>query len=372
MTFQRRPIAVRAFDVIIRISNALSAWPTRIVPPPFRLIQIGTAFWQSRVLYLSARLDIATVLADRHLSVVDLATEVGAEPDAMQRLLRMLAAMGVFNEVEPGVWRNNKLSNPLRSDHPDSVRALILMHNSPAMSRPWFETLEQGVRSGKVPFELEHGSDLYAYMDASPEFESMFAEAMDRVEALAGDSFATEFDWSRFNRLIDVGGSRGSKAVAILKRHPNLQALVIDRPQAIMNADEYWAGREGAECLSRMRFEAGDVLTSIPAAHDNRDVYLLCAVLHGFDDDTCVKALRTVAKAAAGTGAVIVVLEMVVPHPTADLTSASFDMQMFMGTKGKERTQDEWQQIFALSGVRLIEVVSLLSLGKMQVLRPKS
>ena len=56
----------------------------------------------------------------------------------------MLAAMGIFEEVSPRVFRNNKLSDCLREGNPQNVRAMILMHNSPEMSRPWYEQLEQG------------------------------------------------------------------------------------------------------------------------------------------------------------------------------------------------------------------------------------
>ena len=370
MTFQRRPIAVKAFNFAMWISNVLSRWPNRIVPPPFRLIQIGSAFWQSRILYVAARLDLATVLADRCVTATDLAVEVGADPQALRRLLRMLAAMGVFEEKEPSIWRNNKLSAPLRSDRSDNVRSLVLMHNSPTMSSPWMDALEQGVRGGGVPFDRVHGRDLYRYMDENPEFEALFAEAMEQVEALAGDSFATEFDWSQFDRLIDVGGSRGAKSIAILKRYPHLQAVVTDRPKTIVNAADYWTRRGANECLQRMRFEAGDVFSSVPAAVNSRDVYLLSAVLHGFDDDNCAKALRTVAQAAAKANAMIVVLELVVSDFRASLTDTSFDMQMFMGTKGGERTRSEWEQIFVKSKVKLIEIVDLASLGKMLVLRP--
>ncbi|MBF0393207.1 MAG: methyltransferase, partial [Alphaproteobacteria bacterium] len=154
MTLQRRPLVVRAFEVAMSISEALLGLPNRIVPPPFRLMQIGSSFWQSRALYVAARLDLATILAEGRLSTPDLATKVGANPQALGRLLRLLAAMGVLEEVEPGVWRNNRLSEPLRSDRRDSVRAIILMHNSPEMSRPWYERLEQAILTGAVPFEL--------------------------------------------------------------------------------------------------------------------------------------------------------------------------------------------------------------------------
>ena len=47
--------------------------------------------------------------------------------------------------------------------------------------------------------------------------DRLFSEAMDSVENLAGDSFATDLDWGRFGRPIDLGGSRGSKALTVLK-----------------------------------------------------------------------------------------------------------------------------------------------------------
>ncbi|MGE5548807.1 MAG: methyltransferase [Solirubrobacterales bacterium] len=370
MTHQRRPLAVRAFETAARLSNALLAWPNRIVPPPFRLMQIGSAFWQSRVLYVAATLDLATILGDRRLAVADLAREAEADPAALRRLLRMLTAMGVFEETAPDVFRNNRLSDPLRSDRAGSVRAVVMMHNAPEMSRPWFDHLEQGVRAGAVPFELAHGQDFYSFLDAHPEFDALFAEAMDQVEALAGDSFATAFDWTRFGRVVDVGGSRGAKSMAILKRHPHLQAVVVDRAQTIEQVRRYWGGRQGPECVSRMRFEVGDVFSSVPPAVDSRDVYLLSAVLHGFDDEDCARALRTVVAAASTAGATIVLLEMVMPDRGADLTATSFDMQMFMATKGRERTLAEWRRVCAQGGVDLVEVVGLPSFGKMLVLRP--
>ncbi|MGZ0079801.1 methyltransferase family protein [Methylomonas sp. YC3] len=165
MRLQKNAGAVRRFAKLARFGTWLQNLPNKIVPAPFRLIQIGSAFWQSRALYVAARLDIAGALADGELSAETLAERVAADADALYRLLRMLAAMGVFEEVSPRCFQNNKLSSCLRPDHPQSVRAMVLMHNSPEMSRPWFEQLEQGVRSG-VPFELAHGQAFYDYMDS--------------------------------------------------------------------------------------------------------------------------------------------------------------------------------------------------------------
>lgn len=367
MSLQRRKVVARLFHMAAGMSNALAALPTKLMPPPIRLVQIGAAFWQSRALYVAARLDLATALGDDRLSADLLAAKVGADADSLRRLLRMLAAIGLFEECSPGTYRNNRLSVSLRSDRQDSVRAMILMHNSPEMSRPWFETLEQGIRSGATPFELSHGCDLFDFMDRSPAFDALFAQAMDQVEALTGDSFATGFHWGAFDRIFDLGGSKGAKAAAILKHHPTMQAVVIDREQVICEAREYWAKHGGGLCGDRLRFETGDLFGPLPTA-TARDVYLLSAVLHCFDDDHCIKALRNVASAAAD--AHIVVMEMVMPACGADLATASFDMQMFMGTHGRERTLAEWQTLFDRSGVRLVEVVELPTFAKLLVLRP--
>lgn len=370
MRYQRNAGAVRRFAWVMKFGTWLQSIPNKLTPPPFRLMQIGSAFWQSRALYVATRLDIATALGDEEIDADNIAAQVGANPDATARLLRLLAAMGVFKETAPRTFRNNKLSAFLRTDNPKNVRAMILMHNSEAMSRPWYEQLERGVRNGVPPFRLTHGEELFGYLDRHADFDALFSEAMDSVEALTGDSFATDFDWSRFGRIIDVGGSRGAKSLAILKRHAHLTALVVDRAQVIAEAERYWTehATRGSE---RLHFQPGDLLASIPAARDEKDIYLVCAVLHGFDDDTCVAVLRNLVHAVADTGARIALLEMVLPKRGADLASVSFDMQMFMGSRGRERTLTAWQSLFGRSGLLLEEVVGLQSLGNILVLLPE-
>jgi hypothetical protein len=62
-------------------------------------------------------------------------------------------------------------------------------------------------------------------------------------------------------------------------------------------------------------------------------------------------------------------MEMVMPDMQADLPTASFDMQMFATTHGKERTLAEWRRLYERSGLKLQEVVGLQSFGKILVVR---
>jgi len=368
MTLQKNAGAARRFAKVMKLGAWLQAIANKVTPAPFRLVQIGSAYWQSRALFAAARLDVATALGTASLSAEELASRVGANVDALGRLMRFLAAMGIFKETAAMVFRNNKLSSGLRGDVPQSMRAMILMHNSEAMSRPWFEQLEAGVRSGTPPFRLSHGEDLFDYMDHHADFDRLFSQAMDSVESLAGDGFATDLDWSRFDRIIDVGGSRGTKALAILRRYPKLSALVVDRPQVVEEARRYWANHH-ADGVDRLLFQAGDLLRTIPAATGPKDIYLLSAVLHGFDDATCVRALQKLREAIGSSGAGAAVLEMIVPETGADIASTSIDMQMFVGSRGRERTLTEWQSVIQGSGMTLEEVVRLRSLGSILILR---
>lgn len=372
MSFQKNKRAAGRFNRIVRLSAWLQRLPNMMAPAPFRLLQVGSAFWQSRVLYVAAHLGIATALADDTLAADEIARRVGAQPEPTYRLLRMLAAMGIFAESSPRRFRNNRISAFLREDNARNVLAMILMHNSPEMSRPWYEQLGQAVKGGGVPFTLTHGAELFAFMDQHPAFDALFARAMDSVEALTGDSFATEFDWGRFERIIDIGGSKGRKSLAILKRHPHLRALVVDRPQLIQQAEHYWQGREDASLLARLSFQPGDVLEAVPHATGAGDIYLLSAVLHGFDDENSILALKNLAAASVARGAHVALMEIVMEETGADLTSASFDMQMFMGTRGRERTLAEWQALFSKSGMALVEIVGLRSFGKILVLRART
>lgn len=133
-------------------------------------------------------------------------------------------------------------------------------------------------------------------------------------------------------------------------------------------ARRYWADH-GHEALARLTFQEGDLLGSIPSASNDRDIYLLSAVLHGFDDAACVDVLRNVARAIAGSQARVAVMEMVLPELHADIAGAAFDMQMFMGTRGRERTLEEWTALFARSGLALQEQVGLQSIGAILVLK---
>lgn len=371
MKHQKHKFGVAVFARLLRFAGWLQNIPNRVTPPPFRLMQISSAFWWSRMLYVATKLEIADAIGDATRSAQDIAKQAHCDADAMYRLLRALSSIGVFEAHPQRRFANNAHSRCLMKNHAHSVRNIIIMHHSPAMSLPWYQQLENGIRQGTPPFELQHGQELFTYMAQNTEQSALFAAAMDQVETLAGDRFADDFNWSAFKRLIDLGGSRGSKAAAILRRHPQLQALVVDEQSVITEAQNWWRQHD-AQLLQRMNFEPGNILQAAPAANGTGDVYLLCAVLHGFDDRQCARILHNITRAAGEHKVHVVVMDMIVDEIAVDTTATSFDMQMLMGTRGRERTLNEWRTLFETCELTLLEVVNQRGLGSMILLETQS
>lgn len=366
---QRNGLKVKLFHKAVGFANKLANLPNRLLPPPIRLIQMGSAYWQSRALSAATELAIADSLGDEEKSSAEMAAELNLSEDHLYRLLRMLASLGVFEARAQRRFRNNKISACLRRDHPKSVRALILMHNSPEMSRPWFETLTPAIRSGEVPFVLSHGEELFRYMDSHPAFNALFTEAMVAVDGLAGTDYLRDFDWGRFERVIDVGGSNGKKSIAILQQTPKLRALVFDRPSVVADATDDWRDKLEPSVFERLEFSGGDMLEAIPAAQSDKDLYLFVAVFHGLGREESLRVLSNLRIACGNHRPTIVIADMLVQPQHIDPTTASFDMQMLVGTRGRERTREEWRALLEAGGFTLSEIVEVRTFAHFLVIQ---
>ena len=369
MKLAKNKFAIKRYSKLMRFANWLQQIPNMVTPPPFRLMQIGSAFWHSRALYVGTKLEIADEIGSKEKSTSSLADTLQLNEDHLYRLMRMLASIGVFTETSHRTFKNSKLSEYLRTDNPKNVRSMILMHNSPEMVTPWLETLENSIRDGGTPFEKVNGVDLFEYMNQNKGFDTLFSQAMDSVENIAGLDFLDDFNWSQFKRIIDVGGSTGSKSLAILKANPELKAIVFDRPQIIEGAREKWQGKQAEPVLSRMEFIGGDALESIPQAESEGDVYFFMAVFHVLDDNGCRKILHNLKTAIGNKSPYVVIADAVSSEVNIDAMTASMDMQMLMGTKGRERTMSEWEHLFSDTGFNVENVMDIRTFGKFIVLR---
>jgi C-methyltransferase len=314
-------------------------------PPPVQII-IETAYgmWTSAVMRCAAQLGIADAVGEEPADVTDVATAVGADPGALARLMRSLAAFGIFRQTGPGQYAHTDSSRALQSDSPYRVRDILLTGGSWGWAT--WGSLIDSIRTGESAFQRLYGKDLFSYLDdedepgASNLLYSGYraqAETMDRA-------LAQVIDLTSARTIVDVGGGSGSLLRALLEHNPGVSGILFDREPALAQVDPALA--EGP-LAARCRLEAGDCLERLPVG----DVYIYRQVLHMWDDELCVKALSICAAAAPAASRVILAEQLVCDPPESSFDTL-MDLHMLLVTGGRERTADEVMRLFERAGLR--------------------
>jgi len=311
-----------------------------------RLVEISAGYWLPRALHVVADLAIADALDQEPRSAADLAKAVGADADALDRVLRLLASHGVFDR-RSGKYAHNALSRALRSDHPQSMRAYVRLVGLPVFWKSW-GALEQVVRSGKPAV-----SDIFTYFREHPQETEIFDAGMKSKAQSAISPVLAAYDFSIFGTIGDIGGGLGHLLKAVLKSVPKLRGVLFDQPHVIerVGVDETIA--------SRLILQEGDFFRGpLPRC----DAYVVMEVLHDWTDKQSRQILQQIRKAAPGMAKLLVV-ETVLPNESAwaagngEHFGNHLDINMLVLTGGRERTPDEFAHLFADSGWQLTRVI---------------
>src|ERR1700724_317085 len=187
-----------------------------------RLVEISAGYWLPRALHVVADLAVADALDQEPRSASDLAKEVGADTDALDRVLRLLASHGVFDRRN-GKYVHNALSRALRSDHPQSMRAYVRLVGLPVFWKSW-GALERVVRSGKPAV-----TDIFAYFKEHPLETEIFAAGVKSKAQSAISPVIAAYDFSTLGTIADIGGGLGHLLKAILKASPKSRGVLFDQ-----------------------------------------------------------------------------------------------------------------------------------------------
>lgn len=307
---------------------------------------------ETQLLYVAAALGLADLLHDEPRGVDELARAMGADRDALRRVLRGPTNSGIVDEGEDGRFALTELGEPLRADAPGSLRALVLLTGAQEY-RAWGE-LPYTTRTGQTAFERAYGELFFARLDHDPAIGAHFDAFMDRVSARIAAALPAAYDFSPFRSVVDVGGGRGTLLAALLAAYPRLHGTLFDRaavlsdvPQALVTAG----------VTARCQVVAGDFFQAVPAGGD---LYILSQVLHDWNDARAARILSNCRRAMGAAGTLLIV-ERIMPGrvvlPEPIVTS---DLHMLALTGGRERTEEEYHALLTASGFALTRATSLV------------
>eukprot|EP00262_Sarcandra_glabra_P003471 TRINITY_DN141_c0_g1_i3.p1 TRINITY_DN141_c0_g1~~TRINITY_DN141_c0_g1_i3.p1 ORF type:complete len:366 (+),score=21.02 TRINITY_DN141_c0_g1_i3:43-1098(+) len=326
--------------------------------------QLMFAFVDSMVLKCAMELGIADIINSqgKPLTLQQIATHLpfpSPDTDYLYRIMRFLVRKRIFSEhcdggdVHYGLTPSSKW---ILRDAELSLAPMALMQNHPAALAPW-HCFAACVKEGGIAFKMAHGSELWDFCTAKPEFNDIFNRAMACSSTIVLKAvisgYKAGFDGIR--SLVDVAGGTGTAVSEIVKAYPHIKGINFDLPHVIATAPRY----KGVSHVS------GDMFTEIPAA----DAVFMKWVLHDWSDDMCVKILKKCKKAIPEKCGKVILVDVVLRPDDESIfreTGLVLDLVMVAHTSGgKERTEAEWKNILEGGGFlryNIIQIPSLLSI----------
>lgn len=314
------------------------------LPPHALLWELATVAAVSRCLHAVAHHGVADALGSDGATVDELAVRLRLDADGLARVLRALAAYGVFDVDLPHV-RHTDASKLLRADHPRSMAAFAHMMGLP-MSWDALQSLPVTLRTGR-PGILELDPDgLFSYLRRHPEQAAVFDHAMSAKSHADIPLVIDSIGLAAFRSVVDVAGGRGHLLRAIVERSPGIDATLVELPEVIERVI-----RDGMP--DGVRLLATDIFTdALPSA----DAYVLMEILHDWDDADALRILSNLRRSAPAH-ATLLIVETVLDERRRRDPAKTLDIVMLAVTGGRERSASEHASLLRRAGWRFTRVV---------------
>jgi hypothetical protein len=316
------------------------------------LYRIALGYMASAALQIVLELEIADRLGDGPKPVDQLAAETGVNEDALYRVLRTLASVGVFKEKESRTFALNLAASLMRQG-PGSFRDMGLWFTSPFHLRVYAEMMHS-VRTGQPAAEKVVGMPVFEFFPRpeNRQLSERFNNAMTAVSAAVAPAALKAYDFAGISMLVDVAGGHGQVLASILREHPRMQGILFDLDHVIAGAAPLL---ESAGVQDRVQTASGDFFAAVPGGGD---AYIMKNIIHDWDDERSIAILTNIRTALAATsnGRLILLESVLLPANQPDF-GKMLDLEMMMMPGGRERTAEEFAALFARSGFMLTRIV---------------
>ena len=304
--------------------------------------------WMQQCTYTFAELAMADVLYNSSKTCEKLAKDLKLKGHYLRPFLRCVDELGFikFNS-KTKKYALTELGALLRSDHPYSKRAEARLNGADYRYKPWgniVDILKNGNGKEYSP-TVEKGT--LPYLQDKPKDLQIFHEAMLKKWETEDSKIVEAFDFSSFQKVIDIGGGKGSFLLSILQQNNNLEGAVFDLPTTFENSE-----------LDESNIMKGDFFEEIP---DKADVYTMKNVIHNWPEDKTKKIMENVRKAMMSANRVntsienkcLLIIENVLPDDGSSDISNWMSLNFMILVNGQERNKEEYKTLGEDCGFRL-------------------
>lgn len=258
-----------------------------------RLNQLAFGYWHAQTLFALTQAGVFDRLHDGAGDARALAQACGLDADAGTALLDAGVALGLLRKSDDGRYDNTEMARALLvSGQPGSLANWVRVMGR--WVRPW-TTLGEAIRSGRS-VDLQSPKIVQ-----DPAYLEEFILGMHEYAARSSDAVAAAMDLGTAQRLVDVGGGGGSYSIALCRRHPQLESVVLDLEPVLAITRRIV---ESAGLAQQVHTQRCDYRGS--AFGDGVDAVLLSNVLHQEARDVGLDMLQRALVALKPGGRVVV------------------------------------------------------------------
>ncbi len=319
------------------------------LPPNMAMMQL--LFGKQLTFSLSgvARLGVADQMDRTARPVEEIAAKCEAHAPSLYRVMRMLAGFDVFKEGPSRHFALTPVGELLKTGAPGSLRYMAMMFGEEFAARG-YEHITECLRTGGDGVSQAYGKQIWEVLAERPDQCETFQRAMTNSTSVSADAIVEAYDFSGIKRLADVGGGHGLLLVAILRANPGMQGVLFDRSEVVESVPK----DQFAGCDRRIAIEEGSFFERVPGGCD---AYIMKHIVHDWSDEHCRTILKLMREKLPKDGRVLI-CEMVVTDEPGPTPAKMLDIEMLVMTVGgKERTKEEFAELFASSGLRLNRIV---------------
>lgn len=264
--------------------------------------------------------------------------------------MHLLAVVGLFRKDEAGRFLLTPESVPLRKGVPGSVRAHALLIGEEIYWRMDGDLLHT-VRNGQNAFESLYGIPVYEYLAQNRAAAEVFNDYMKEVSSRFEGAIFDAYDFAAHRTVVDVGGGRAGLLIRLLKTHQSMHGVVFDLPHVIEGTR---AQVEAEGLAERCTLISGDFFEHVPAGGD---AYLLRNVILDWDDERAARILKN-CRAAMQPEATLLLSEPVLSEGPLSPNAWYGDLQIMVGSGGRQRRPSEFEALLAAAGFGRPEFIS--------------
>ena len=194
------------------------------------LLNLATGYQKAKVLFAFTELGIADILREKPLSADEISVITKITKLAMERFLNAAVSVGIL-EKDGERYKNSAVSELfLLSENEFYLGGQIKRYSE--RSYPVWQDLTEHLKN------WEYGETA----ESTPEDEDQGAEAMaeqHNLSLLHGCGLARKFDFSKYKKVLDLGGGTGAMSIGLCRNYPDLRAIVFDLPENIEIARKF-------------------------------------------------------------------------------------------------------------------------------------